>query len=69
MKVDFVNDLDGRLTACAQRAKLIAKTLQAFGTSDHDAPDGEALYALGMVAEELADELEAIRNVSAGGVR
>ena len=61
MKVEFPDDLDGRMIHCAQRAKLIATTLQAWSVSQLDAPNLDALYALGSVAEELAEEIEAIQ--------
>jgi hypothetical protein len=44
------------------RARLIEKTLYAFGHSAGDLDiDAEAIIGLSQVAEELADELEALR--------
>lgn len=60
MKVDQPTDLHGRLITTTMRAKMIGHALLAIGHSDFIAPDRDSLSALGEVAEELSDELEAI---------
>lgn len=61
MKVDAPNDLEGRMICCVHRAKLVAEALYVFGHAAGDVEvSPEALKGLSLVAEELADELEAL---------
>ncbi len=78
MKVDAPSDVQGRIIRCTHRAKLIADTLDAFAHTEVKDPDRDSLTALGLVAEELADELglieqaylgEANKPAFAGGAR
>ena len=59
MKVTYPDNLQGRITACTHRARLLSDALSAFGDPEHE-PSADALYALGDIADELADKLEAI---------
>lgn len=60
MKVEAPADLQGRMYACRQRAKMIGTALQAITHSELCEPDTDTLNALGAVALELSEELEAI---------
>lgn len=64
MKVTAPNDLDGRQSACIDRAKLIAETLYAFvhGTGDIEPMSEGAMRALSQISDELAVEVMAIRD-------
>jgi hypothetical protein len=62
LKVTAPNDLEGRLLACVERSTLIAETLENFSCTDAITPSTESYHALSLIAEELSDEIEAVRD-------
>jgi hypothetical protein len=61
MKVTAPTDLYGRLVSCRKRARLISHVLTAsFQENEPNRPPEVALEALGDIADELADELQAL---------
>ena len=61
MKADVPTDLGGRLFGCSHRATLISETLAGWAIALQDfVPSEGSLRGLRDVAEELADEIEAV---------
>ena len=63
MGVAVQTELDGRLRALGNRARVLEESLFAFAATVSDMPITEpGLRGLSQVAQELADDLEAIHN-------
>ena len=62
MNVEAPHDLHGRIIDCQKHARMIGVALQAIAHSDMEDPDRDALYGLGAVARDLANELKTIES-------
>ena len=61
MGVEVLTELDGRVRAVANRARVFEETLGAFAATVSEMPITEqGLRGLSQIAKELADDLEGI---------
>ena len=61
MGVEVQTELDGRLRTLGNRARVLEESLFAFAATVSDMPITEpGLRGLSQIAQELADDLEAI---------